>query len=133
GESTRHGAPGPARTTGPRVGYRDILRIREIRVVILGTFVIMLGYGILSPILPLYARSFRVGYDAVGVLVSAFAFTRLLTDLGCGALVNRFGERAMVAAGAIVVGVSSALAAVAPTFALLVLFRAAGGAGSAVF
>jgi len=128
----REASPLPA-PGAPRVGYLDILRLRDIRVVVFGTFVIMLGYGILSPILPLYARSFRVGYDAVGVLVSAFAFTRLLTDLGCGALVNRFGERAMVAAGAIVVGVSSALAAVAPTFALLVLFRAAGGAGSAVF
>jgi len=127
-----HGS-GPERTQAPRVGYLDILRIREIRVVVLGTFVIMLGYGILSPVLPLYARSFHVGYDAVGFLVSAFAFTRLLTDLGCGALIDRYGERAMVTFGALVVGVSSTLAALAPTFALLVLFRAAGGAGSAVF
>src|SRR6266568_5055333 len=131
-EANREASPLPP-PDAPRVGYLDILRLRDIRVVVFGTFVIMLGYGILSPILPLYARSFHVGYDAVGLLVSAFAFTRLLTDLGCGALVNRFGERAMVAAGAIVVGVSSGLAAVAPTFALLVLFRAAGGAGSAVF
>jgi ACDE family multidrug resistance protein len=126
------GSPSPE-GNAPRIGYLDILRLRDIRVVVFGTFVIMLGYGILSPILPLYARSFRVGYDAVGLLVSAFAFTRLLTDLGCGALVDRFGERAMVTAGAFVVGVSSSLAAVAPTFPLLVLFRAAGGAGSAVF
>ncbi|MDP9340906.1 MAG: MFS transporter [Actinomycetota bacterium] len=121
---------GPTRA---KVGYLDILRIPEIRVVVAGTFVIMLGYGILSPVLPLYARSFHVGYDAVGLLVSAFAFARLVTDLGCGALVNRYGERAMVSVGALVVGVSSGLAAIAPTFTLLVLFRAAGGAGSAVF
>jgi MFS transporter, ACDE family, multidrug resistance protein len=121
------------RGAGPRVRIRDILRIREVRVVTVATFVVMLGYGILSPVLPLYARSFHVGYDAVGLLVSAFAFTRLLFDLVAGPLVNRFGERAIVTVGAMIVGVSSGAAALAPTFPLLVVFRAAGGAGSSIF
>ena len=121
------------RGAGPRVRIRDILRIREVRVVTVATFVVMLGYGILSPVLPLYARSFHVGYDAVGLLVSAFAFTRLLFDLVAGPLVNRFGERAIVTVGATIVGVSSGAAALAPTFPLLVVFRAAGGAGSSIF
>ncbi len=119
--------------TPERVGVRDILAIREIRVVVVATFVVMLGFGILSPVLPLYARSFHVGYDAVGLLVSAFAFMRLLFDLVAGPLVGRFGERAVVTAGAAMVGVSSAAAALAPNFALLVVFRGAGGAGSSVF
>jgi MFS family permease len=116
-----------------RVGIRDILAVREIRVVVVATFVVMLGYGILSPVLPLYAKSFHVGYDAVGLLVAAFAFTRLLFDLVAGPLVTRFGERAIVTAGAIIVGVSSGAAALAPNFALLVVFRGAGGAGSSIF
>jgi MFS family permease len=119
--------------TPARVGVRDILAVREIRVVVVATFVVMLGYGILSPVLPLYARSFHVGYDAVGLLVSAFAFARLLFDLVAGPLVARFGERAVVTVGAATVGVSSAAAALAPNFPLLVLFRGAGGAGSSVF
>jgi ACDE family multidrug resistance protein len=119
--------------TPQRVGVRHILAIREIRVVVVATFVVMLGYGILSPVLPLYARSFHVGYDAVGLLVSAFAFARLLFDLVAGPLVARFGERAVVTAGAAMVGVSSAAAALAPNFPLLVVFRGAGGAGSSVF
>ncbi len=119
--------------TPGKVRFVDILRVREIRVVVVGTFVVMLGYGIVSPVLPLYAKSFHVGYDAVGLLVSAFAFTRLLFDLVAGPLVNRFGQRAVVTAGAAIVGVSSAAAAIAPTFPLLVIFRAAGGAGSSVF
>ncbi len=98
-----------------------------------GTFVIMLGFGILSPVLPRYARSFGVGYDAVGVLIASFSLTRLVFDPFTGRIVDRFGERVVVTAGAVVVGVSSALAAFAPSFLLLVVFRAAGGAGSAVF
>ncbi|MBI2238643.1 MAG: MFS transporter [Actinobacteria bacterium] len=115
------------------LGIRDILRISEIRAALIGTFVIMLGFGILFPILPLYARSFGVGYDAVGLLAASFAFTRLVFDLVAGRMVDRFGERVVATTGAFVVGVSSVLAAMAPTFPLLVVFRGAGGAGSSLF
>ena len=116
-----------------RVGVAELLRDRSFRAVVVGTFVIMLGYGILSPILPLYARSFGVGYDAVGLLNSAFAFARLVFDLLAGPLIRRFGERAMVTVGASVVGVSSLLASRAPNFPALVALRGAGGAGSSLF
>ncbi|HXF73723.1 MAG TPA: MFS transporter [Actinomycetota bacterium] len=114
-------------------GIRAIVRVPEIRAALVGTFVIMLGFGILYPILPLYARSFGVGYEAVGVLAASFALTRLATDLVAGRAVDRIGERRAATLGALVVGASSAAAALAPTFALLVAFRAAGGAGSALF
>ena len=98
-----------------------------------GSFVIMLGFGILAPVLPLYARTFGVGYDDVGVLTSSFALTRLAFDLVAGRMVDRFGERAMASTGALVLSASSAAAALAPTFWWLVVFRAAGGVGSSVF
>jgi MFS family permease len=99
----------------------------------LGTLVIMLGYGIVAPVLPNYARSFGVGYDAVGVLVAAFSLTRLVFDPFVGRLLARFGERSMATIGAVGVGVSSVMAALAPNYPLLVIFRGIGGAGSAVF
>jgi ACDE family multidrug resistance protein len=99
----------------------------------LGTFVIMLGYGILLPVLPNYARSFGVSLDAVGVLIAAFPLARLMLDPIVGRLIARYGERSMATLGAAGVGASAALAAVAPTFPLLVLFRGLGGAGSALF
>jgi MFS family permease len=112
---------------------RDILRLPEVRTSIAGTFIIMVGFGILSPILPLYARSFGVGLDSVGVLVASFSVTRLVIDPFTGVIIRRLGERRAVVLGAIVVGATTALAAVAPTFTLLVVFRGAGGAGSAIF
>lgn len=114
-------------------GILGILRVPEIRAALFGTFVIMLGFGILLPQLPLYARSFGVGYGAVGVLVASFSSTRLVFDLVAGGLVARRGERAVATLGALVVGASSVLAAVAPTFTWLVIFRGAGGAGSSMF
>ncbi len=118
---------------GEELGFRNILRIPEVRTSMVGTFIIMVGFGILSPILPLYARSFGVGLDAVGVLISSFSVTRLAVDPFTGVIIGRLGERRAVVLGAVVVGVSTALAAVAPTFGLLVVFRGVGGAGSAIF
>jgi ACDE family multidrug resistance protein len=116
-----------------QVRIRDLLRTREIRAAMLGTFVIMLGYGILSPVLPNYAHSFGVGYESVGLLISAFSFTRLVADPFVGRFIDRYGERSMSTLGAIWVGVSSVAAAMAPTFPLLVIFRGVGGIGSALF
>ena len=115
------------------LGIREVLRIPEIRAAMLGTFVIMLGFGILSPVLPNYARSFGVGYDAVGLLISAFSFARLVADPFVGRFIDRYGERAMSTWGAVWVGLSSIAAGLAPTFPLLVIFRALGGVGSALF
>lgn len=114
-------------------GFRDVLRIPEVRATMVGTFVIMLGFGILSPVLPSYARSFGVGYDAVGLLISGFSFARLVADPFVGWFIDRHGERAMTTLGAVVVGVSSIAAGLAPNFPLLVLFRSVGGIGSALF
>jgi MFS transporter, DHA1 family, multidrug resistance protein len=116
----------------PPVGIREVWGNRSVRVVTLVVFVIMLGFGIVAPILPLFARSFGVSYEAASLLISAFAFTRLIFDLVAGPLIDRFGERRCASAGIMFFGVTSVLTGLAPTFPLAVLFRGIGGAGSAV-
>jgi DHA1 family multidrug resistance protein-like MFS transporter len=114
------------------VGLGTIIGDPRVRIVVLILFVVMLGFGIIIPILPLYARSFHVGYGAASLLISSFAFARLVFDLLAGPMVDRFGERATATAGVVFVGMSSILTAWAPTFPLAVVFRGAGGAGSSV-
>ena len=109
-----------------------IIRDPALRVIMLVVFVIMLGFGIVAPILPLFARSFGVSYGAAGLLISAFAFTRLAFDLFAGPVVDRWGEQRSSIAALLFVAGSSALTAVAPNYPLAVIFRAAGGAGSAL-
>jgi MFS transporter, DHA1 family, multidrug resistance protein len=115
-----------------KVSIRTILADPAVRVVILITFVIMLGFGIIAPILPLFARSFGVGFGAAGLLISAFAFARLLFDLVAGPIVDRYGERLAATCGLLFVAVSSVATGFAPNFLLAVIFRGAGGAGSSV-
>jgi DHA1 family multidrug resistance protein-like MFS transporter len=115
-----------------RSGIRETFADPAVRVIIPIVFVVMLGFGIVIPILPLFARSFGVGYGAAGLLISVFALTRLVVGPVAGPLVDRFGERASAATGLTIVGVSSLLTGLAPTFLLAVAFRGAGGAGSAL-
>jgi MFS transporter, DHA1 family, multidrug resistance protein len=115
-----------------RVGIREILEDRGVRAVIGLALLVMAGFGLVLPVLPLFARSFGVGYGSASLLVSAFAFTRLGADLVAGPLVDRYGERLTGGVGIVLTAGSSLAAALAPSFAAAVAFWAAGGAGSAV-
>ena len=115
-----------------KVSFWLILSDPAVRVVMLVVFVVMIGFGIIAPILPLFAQSFGVSYDAVGLLISAFAFTRLFFDLVAGPIVDRYGERLAASFGLVFVGVSSVLTGLAPNFTLAVILRGAGGAGSSI-
>lgn len=119
-------------STPTRASFREVFGLPAVRTAAGTTLVIMLGYGLIVPVLPLFARSFGASRAAVGVMVTTFGLARLVFDLVGGPLVDRLGERRTATAGAVVVGVSSALSAVAPSFVWLVVFRAIGGAGSAV-
>jgi MFS family permease len=122
----------PAGPSSEKVTIRVIVADPAVRVAFLVIFVAMLGFGIVAPILPLYARSFGVSYETASWMISAFAFARLLTDPVAGPLVERFGERIVSMTGVVTVGVSAFLTALAPTFAVAVLLRGAGGVGSSL-
>src|ERR671922_1944000 len=90
-------------------GIWSILSDRRVAAVVLVVFTVMAGAGLVLPILPLFARSFGVGYGAVGLLVSAYGLARLVFDLVAGPIVDRFGERATAVGGLALIGIGSAL------------------------
>jgi MFS family permease len=113
-------------------GARLVLADRSVVAIVLIAFVLMLGNGIVLPILPLFARSFDVGYGAAGLLIAAYGIARIVFDLGAGAVVDRVGERAAGAAGLGLMTAFAVLTGTAPAFAAAVVFWGAVGASSAV-
>jgi MFS transporter, DHA1 family, multidrug resistance protein len=105
----------------------------EVRALVGVAFMVALGFGLVAPALPLFARQFGVGKAAAGAVVSAFAFMRLVMAPFVGRLVNAFGERVMLATGIGVVAVSSALAGLAQSYWQLLVLRGIGGLGSIMF
>ncbi len=106
---------------------------REVAVLTAVAFAVAVGFGVVAPAIPVYAREFGVGRTAAGAVISAFAFMRLVSALSSGRLVNRIGERLVLALGIGIVAVSSALAGLAQSYTQLLLLRGVGGIGSAMF
>jgi MFS family permease len=106
---------------------------REIRVLVAVAFFVALGFGIVAPALPVFARDFGVGKASAAAVISVFAFLRIAFALPAGKLVDRFGERLVMATGIGIVAVSSLLAGVAQSYLQLIVLRGFGGVGSAMF
>lgn len=106
---------------------------REIRVLIAAAFVIAVGFGLVAPVLPQYARSFDVGVAAASVIVSAFAFMRLVFAPAGGLLITRLGERPVYLSGLLIVAASTGACAMAQSYWQLLLYRGLGGIGSTMF
>jgi MFS family permease len=97
------------------------------------SFFVAVGFGIVMPAIPIFAKSFGVNNAAIGLMVSAFAITRFCSGLISGSLVDRFGERAVFSSGVFMVALFTFLAGMAQSYHQLLIFRAAGGLGSSMF
>lgn len=96
-------------------------------------FVVALGFGLVAPALPLFAREFGVDRALAGLVVSVFALTRLLMASFVGRLVNAVGERVLLASGIGIVAVSSVFAGLSQNYWQLLVLRGLGGVGSIMF
>ena len=95
--------------------------------------VVALGYGVVAPVLPQYARHFGVSISAATFVITAFALMRLICRAACrsagaaaggaAGLHQRPGDR----------GVVHGCVRVRQTYWQLLLFRSLGGLGSAMF
>ncbi|WP_409484598.1 MFS transporter [Arsenicicoccus dermatophilus] len=106
---------------------------REIWVLVAAALFIALGFGLIAPVLPAYARSFDVSVTAASVVVSSFALMRLLWAPVGGRLIGSWGERPVYLAGLLIVALSTGACAFAQSYWQLLVFRALGGIGSTMF
>lgn len=106
---------------------------RSVWVLTNNAFLVALGFGVMIPVLPVLAKSFDASNFELGMVVSAFAFMRLVMSPFCGRLNALIGERNAIAIGMSIVGGSSVLMGVSSTYWQLLLWRALGGIGSAMF
>lgn len=106
---------------------------RDVYVLGLIAFTVMVGFGVLIPVLPIFAKSFGIGNFEVGAVISIFAVMRLLGSPLASRLLTRFSERPVLATGMFIVAASSAAAGLAQSYPQLLIFRGVGGLGSAMF
>ena len=90
-----------------------------------------LGFGLITPILPLYADSFGLGPSLIGVVIGVYGLARFLVNVPAGRLAETKGRRPVLITGILINTVSAALMATAQNLPQLLLYRVLGGAGAA--
>lgn len=120
--------------TGPTGPTGDRPRLpRVVYVLSAIALCVAIGFGIVAPAVPVFAKQFGVGATAAALVVSLFAGMRLASAWGVGRLVDRFGTRQVLTTGLVVVAVSSGLAGLSENYPTLLVLRGLGGVGSAMF
>ena len=120
------------RTAAPKVSFRTVLTDPLVRPMVIFVFVLLAGMGVAIPLIPLFARSFGVGYDGTGFLIATYGVARLFGDLVAGPIVDRRGERWTAVAGLLSLAFFTAATGLAPSFAFACLFWGLSGIGSAL-
>jgi MFS family permease len=94
---------------------------------------VAVGFGVVAPVLPLFATTFGANEFAAGAVISAFALMRFVAAPLVGKADDRFGHRMVLLSGLLIVAASSALTGLARNYLELIVLRGIGGIGSAMF
>lgn len=106
---------------------------REVWVIVAANFVIAIGFGLVAPALPTFARGFDVSVTAASLVISTFAVARLVFAPVSGRLVTAFGERRVYLIGLLIVAVTTGACAFAAEYWHLLALRTLAGTGSTMF
>jgi MFS family permease len=104
-----------------------------LRALVVVTFFIYFGWGVIAPVLPLFGRDLGASEPAIGVLVAAFASASFCFDITGGQISDRLGARRTAVSGAVLVAAASVLGGLAPNYWVLLLSRLLSGVGSAFY
>jgi MFS transporter, DHA1 family, tetracycline resistance protein len=103
----------------------------RIGVLLATVFIDLVGFGIVLPLLPLYADRFGASGTQIGILVLSYSAAQLLLAPIWGALSDRFGRRRILIVGLLGSAVSYLVFAYAGSVAILLLSRIMAGVGGA--
>lgn len=105
---------------------------RPFLIIALSIFTATMGLGMVLPLLPVYAKSFGASGATIGLTMAAFAIPQLLVSPFAGKLADRFGRKPFLLLGAFAYFASAVGWWAADTLAVVILFRALSGIGSAL-
>lgn len=117
----------------PARALRFLRRNERVALIMITTALVMAGQGVVTPVLPLFARDFGASAASVGLTLSIFALARLLLNVPLGVLADRRGRRILLVCGPLVTGIGMVGSGLARGIVDLLLWRFLAGAGSAMY
>ncbi len=104
--------------------------MKRISVLMATAFVDMMGFAIVMPLLPLYARNFDAPYWVIGWVIAVFAVMQLIAAPLWGRFSDRFGRRPAILLGLCVSAVAFTMFAFADSIWALLATRLVQGIGA---
>ena len=99
----------------------------------LPTFVLSFATGMLTPIMPLYARSFEISYALVGLVLAAQGTGNLIGDIPAGIILGKLGHKVTMLIGVSMFGLAVTAMSWAGTVTELVIYGLLAGIGNAMW
>ena len=94
-------------------------------------FVDSLGYGVVVPVMPVYARDLGIGELGLGMLFASYALGNIVAALPFGLISDRFGRRPFLVFGMLAMAGAFVLYAYSTTYSSLFLSRFLDGVTAA--
>lgn len=107
------------------------MRNKPLLVLFVTIFLDLLGFGIVIPILPIYADELGASGTMIGLITASFAIMQFIFAPFWGGLSDRFGRRPILLASIALMGFSYLLLSQAESIWLLLLSRMLAGVGAA--
>ena len=89
--------------------------------------VVMLGYGMVMPIMPFYIEHFGAGGTELGWLMSTYSLMQLICAPVWGILSDRYGRKPILAIGVLGYAITLFMFGLAKSFAMLFIARSLSG------
>jgi MFS family permease len=99
----------------------------------LPTLFLSFATGMLTPIMPLYARSFEISYALVGLVLAAQGMGNLIGDIPAGIVLGKLGHKVTMLIGVSMFGLSITAMSWANSVPQLVIFGLLAGIGNALW
>ncbi len=113
--------------------FHEIKKNQTLIILCVEVVIMMMGIGLVSPILPQYARTFGVNITMIGMLITVFGIARMLVDIPAGKLTDKVGRRPVLIVGPIILALGSIGCALSINYWFFLICRFVQGIGSAMY
>ena len=113
--------------SGLNAGRHSRLGISPSFVIVMTTFIDMVGFGMIIPLLPFHPETVDAGALALGILIGSFALMQFIFSPILGRVSDKVGRRPVILLSVFSSAVSFIVFAVADSFIMLLLSRIAAG------
>ncbi|WP_025676008.1 MFS transporter [Paenibacillus polymyxa] len=105
---------------------------RILAILMINIFIVMVGVGLITPILPELIIEFDASGRAIGLLVAAYGITQFLLSPMTGQLSDRYGRKVFIVAGVVVFAVAKLIFAIGDKLWMLYTSRLLEGVAAAL-